>query len=206
MSSAYAHGTGWRRSKRAGFLGMIASWRKWNVWAQQERGSRSKDSFASRSGHAELSSGLSCRFHVCGVVVADHWQETVLKLGHLDAGTIDARISRSKIVQYDTMLTGRTQHVQGLLSLSRKCYPSFAWKKYISERDAYTSWCTNEGLDWSLWWESCNRNSIWSYHDPSIVVDVERLGNTQSSAVGNLSWDSATLKHVCVRVVEKFRT
>ena len=49
-------------------------------------------------------------------------------------------------------------------------------------------------------------NDVEPLDDPSIIIDVRRFGNEYSSALGKQRKDSATLKHMFVRVVEKLRT
>ena len=160
-SSAYAHGTGWRKSRPAGFLGMIASWsqRKMAVESHRKQETARWTSLPDTSGHDELSSGHSCKFHMCNAIRVDPCQETADELGQFsflehmeDPRVIDAGMRSSKIRSIEYLINlGHMQHVQGQLSRSRRCCPSFAWKKCTSERDEYTSWCTNEALGKLPW-------------------------------------------------------
>ena len=131
-------------------------------WSQRKMGSKAianKKPFAGQpcltSGHEEWSS-LFCKFHMCSTVAVDPSQETGNELRQLcllehteNPGVIDAGRQNQSIGHL--ILVERTQHVPRQLFQFRKCYPSFALKRYISEMDVYISWCTSEGLGKSPW-------------------------------------------------------
>ena len=93
-------------------------------------------SLSNSSGHEELSSSRSCKFHMRGSVVVNPSQETTDELWQFsflkfskDPRVVDTRIcsGKSPSINYLTLVE-HTQHGQGQMSRSRKCYPSFAWQ------------------------------------------------------------------------------
>ena len=92
-----------------------------------------------------MSSSPSCKFDVCSTIAVNHskkpanelWQRCLLK--HMkNPGMIDTGILGYPIhVEH-------TQHGQGQKSRSRKCYPSFAWQRYIFGKEVFISWKTSE--------------------------------------------------------------
>ena len=171
------------------------TWRSGNKWTSSKAVSREKTSRArppclrSRSQDEELSSSHSCKFHMCGTVAVDPSQETANDLRQLrflehmeDPVVIDAGI-----LEYLTLVE-RTQHVPRQLSLPRKCYPSSAWTKYISEMDVSSHGVPlkasanhhSENLAVAITQRQrtqCLRRS----HNTAIVIDIGGFGNKHSS-------------------------